>query len=114
MKKVSLFLVVCLFSLGSVFANDTTNGTEPSQGQKLAKQISSLLNKKNAFAENDLGHSADILFMLNNDMEIVVLSVNTDEKHIERFIKNKLNYQKVDLKTYKPGKKYTIAVKIAS
>ncbi len=113
MKKVSLFLVVCLFSLGSVFANDAVNGTEPSQGQKLAKQISSLLNK-NAFTENDLGHSADILFMLNNDMEIVVLSVDTDEKHIERFIKNKLNYQKADLKTYEPGKKYTIAVKIAS
>ncbi len=115
MKKVSVLLVAVLFlSVGSVFANNGKKGeAKPSKNLKLSEQIATLLNQ-NQFTENDLGYTAEILFMLNNDNEIIVLSVDTDKTNLDGFIKNKLNYKKVALKEHEAGKKYTIKVKIAS
>lgn len=114
MKKVSVLLVAALLlSTGSMFANDSKKGVEPTKDQNLSEQIGKFLNTNN-LTENELGHSAQVLFMLNSDKEIVVLSVDTDEERLEGFIKNRLNYKEVDIASYEEGKKYTVSVRIAS
>ena len=115
MRKVSLMLVAALLlSTGSIFANETRKDEKSSKAESLSEQIGNYLNSNN-FTENHQGDSAQVLFMLNSDREIVVLSVDTDKEKFESFIKSKLNYKVVELnKDYVVGKKYTVSVRIAS
>jgi len=114
MKKVSVMLVAALLlSTGGLFANDSKKGVKPSKSQNLSEQIGNYLNN-NDFDEKYQGHSAQVLFILNDDKEIVVLSVNTDKEYLESFIKSRLNYKVVDLNDYEEGKKYTVSVRVAS
>ncbi len=111
MRKISLVLVAAmLLSVGSVFANDSKKGAEPSKN--LSTQIVKLLDD-NDFNENFVGATAQVLFTLNGDKEIVVLSIDTDQDGLEGFIKNKLNYKQVNFTEYEKGKKYTVSVRIA-
>lgn len=114
MRKVSLMLVAALLlSTGSIFANDSKKGEEPSKAQNLSEQIGDFLYN-NDFDEKYKGHTAQVLFMLNDDKEIIVLSVETDKEDLEGFIKNRLNYKQVDFSNYEEGKKYTVSVRVAS
>ncbi|MFK7813969.1 MAG: hypothetical protein AB8B59_15845 [Maribacter sp.] len=114
MRKVSLMLVAALLlSTGSIFANDSKKVAEPAKTQNLSEQIGNFL-KSNDFDEKYEGHSAQVLFMLNDNKEIVVLSVETDKQNLEGFIKSRLNYKQVDLNNYEEGKKYTVSVRVAS
>jgi len=114
MRKVSLMLVAALLlSTGSIFANDSKKDEKPSKTQNLSEQIGGFLHSNN-LTENHLGQEAQVLFMLNSDKEIVVLSVDTEKDDLEGFIKGRLNYQAVEIGTYEEGKKYTISVRITS
>lgn len=112
MRKISFVLMAAmLLTVGSSFANDNpVKKDKPSKS--LTAQIGALLNNNN-FTENDEGKQAQVLFTLNDDREIVVLSVEADENtSLEGFIKSKLNYQEVDLANYEEGKKYTVSVRV--
>lgn len=114
MRKVSLMLVAALLlSTSSIFANDSKKGVKPTKSQNLSEQIGDYLSDNN-FDEKHQGHEAQVLFMLNDDKQIIVLSVDTDKEELEGFIKSRLNYKKVDLNNYEGGKKYTVSVRIAS
>ncbi len=112
MRKISLVLVAAmLLSVGGVFANDSRKGMEPSKD--LSAQIEKLLHN-NDFNDTYVGSTAQVLFVLNSDKEIVVLSIDTDQDGLEGFIKNRLNYKQVNFDDYEKGKKYTVSVRIAS
>ena len=111
MKKISVVLVAVMFlSTGNLFANKVTNGEDTSKS--LSVQISQMLSK-NTFTQNDVEQTAQVRFTLNNEHQIVVLSVETENTYLEAFVKDKLNYQKVDLEVYREGKIYTVPVRIA-
>ena len=61
-----------------------------------------------------LRSSAQVRFTLNNEGEIVVLSVDTDNERLESFVKGRLNYKKVEVAGAKEGEMFTIPIKIAS
>ncbi|WP_158973712.1 hypothetical protein [Cellulophaga sp. L1A9] len=109
MKKLSLVFVSALLLLtGSVLANDKKKSEEPKNN--LSTQIATLLSNSSLIVEDDL--TANVLFTLNEDREIVVLSVTTNSKAVEQFVKAKLNYQKVSLEDYREGRTYTVPVRI--
>lgn len=109
MRKLSLVVVAAmLLGTGNLLANDI-DSFEPSKS--LSLQISSMLSDNN-FSEFEDDLTAQVRFTLNNEGEIVVLSVSTDFDQMERFVKNRLNYQKVDLNNVEEGKVYTIPVRI--
>lgn len=111
MRKISLVLIVAvLLSVGNVFANDVK---EPNPSKQLSAQISQMLNK-NRFFEIAADLTAQVRFTLNNEQEIVILSVETEAIEMEEFIKARLNYKKVALPEYTEGKIYTIPVRIES
>lgn len=112
MRKLGVVLVAAmLLTSGNIFANDLKKGVKPSK--TLSAQISKLL-KVNSFGSTYDGAFAKVLFTLNNDKEIVVLSVNTDEKKLKSFITAKLNYKEVVLDNFEAGKNYTVSVRIDS
>ena len=109
MRKLSLVVVaVMLLATGNVLANDTTTENPT---KSLSSQISAMLSENN-FSEEQSDLTAQVRFTLNTDGEIVVLSVSTDFEKMESFVKNKLNYQKVNLNEVEEGKIYTIPVRV--
>lgn len=111
MRKLSLvFVAALLFATGNVLANDT-EGVEPAKS--LTGQIAKML-EDNSFSEMESDLTAQVRFTLNSDGEIVVLSVDTESVNLERFVKGRLNYQKVDISNVEEGKLYTVPVRIAS
>jgi hypothetical protein len=115
MRKTGLMLVAALLlSTGSLLANDSKSGLETSETENLSEQIGKYLNSNNSFDQNHIGYEAQVLFMINDDKEIVVLSVETSKEDLDGFIKSRLNYKQVDVSNYEPGKKYTVSVRVAS
>ncbi|WP_297765327.1 hypothetical protein [uncultured Muriicola sp.] len=109
MRKLPVVLAAALLlSAGNLFANDSkTNDPK----KDLAIQISQLL-KDNSFVINDHDLTAKVLFTLNKNKEIVVISVDTEDEILERFVKSRLNYQAVELAKAEEGKMYTVPVRI--
>jgi hypothetical protein len=109
MRKLSLVLVAAiLLSAGNVVAHEVRT-VDPSKS--LSVQISKLLSD-NAFTQDEVELTAQVRFTLNNQREIVVLSVDTETPVLEGFVKQRLNYKKVELETFNEGKVYTIPVRI--
>ena len=112
MRKFSLvFVTAMLLMTGSIFANNGDKGTEPSKKQ-LAAQIGALL-EGNTFIVEDHDMTANVKFTLNADQEIVVLSVDSDNPSLVKFVKGRLNYQKVETANFREGKMYTVPVRIS-
>ena len=110
MRKISLVLVAAmLLSVGSTFAND---GENENPSKSLSVQISELL-RDNSLTSKHVDMTAFVRFTLNEKREIVILTVNADNEVLEMFVKEKLNYQKVNVQKYKVGRAYTMPVRIA-
>ena len=58
--------------------------------------------------------TAEVRFIVNEKGELVVLSVETKDEILEGFVKNRLNYQKVQLKNVAPGRVYEIPIRITA
>ncbi|MCP4975804.1 MAG: hypothetical protein GY931_06545 [Maribacter sp.] len=111
MRKLSLvFVAAMLLVTGNILANDSVKD-DPTK--KLSAQIGELLDN-NYLTDDEVSLTAQVRFTLNNQGEIVVLSVDTDNKKLESFVKGRLNYKKVEVAGAKEGKMFTIPIKIAS
>ncbi len=111
MRKLSLvFVAAMLFATGNILANDSVEG-DPAK--KLSVQIGELL-AKNYLTDSQVHLTAQVRFTLNNEGEIVVLSVDTENETLESFVKGRLNYKKVDVAGFDEGKIFTIPVRVAS
>ncbi|MEO9891201.1 hypothetical protein [Aurantibacter sp.] len=109
MRKLSLVMVAAmLLFTGSIFANEVKSN-DPSKS--LTEQITEIL-KDNELSEYVVNQSAQVRFTLNNEGEIVVMSVDTKNDKLESFVKARLNYKKVELNEIKEGKLYTVAIRI--
>ena len=109
MRKFSLVLVAAaLLISGNFFANDSDK-TDPQKS--LTTQIHELL-KVNKLVVDNYDLTAKVLFTVNSEEEIVVISVETDDSDLESFIKSKLNYKKVELNQVVEGKMYRLPLRI--
>ena len=93
----------------AIFAN-APKKSEPTKN--LSSQIGSLL-QDNQFTIDDANLTANVLFTVNKNNEIVVISVDTENAVLESFVKGRLNYQKVEVAQNREGKMYTVPVRIA-
>lgn len=107
MKKFGLIILMSIMSTLAVSANN--DKSEKETASKLRNQIEVLLKSY----ENNLTNSlkATVKFIVNNKQEIIVLSVDTSDKNLSSFIKQRLNYKKVAVKEVKSLETYTIPVK---
>jgi hypothetical protein len=111
MRKLSYVIVAAmLLSTGSILAT-TTELREPIKG--ISAQIYEMLSD-NSFSEGEYNSTAQVRFTLNDEGEIVVLSVETESEDLERFVKTRLNYKKIEISNVEEGKLYTVPVRITS
>ncbi len=110
MRKFSLVLVAAaLFISGNLFANNSDN-TDPQRS--LATQIHELLKVNKLVVDNSEELTAKVLFTVNSEQEIVVISVETDDSDLESFVKSKLNYKRVELNEFAEGRMYRMPLRV--
>lgn len=109
MRKLNSIVVALALLVGTVtFANEkvTILETDPT-----SQELGELLENPAFLVLEDT--DAYVTFMINDEDEIVVLSVKTENEQIEKFVKSRLNYQKLE-NSLEHGKEYKVPVKIIS
>ncbi|NER14142.1 hypothetical protein GWK08_11870 [Leptobacterium flavescens] len=91
MKKLILVVLIAVLGTANTFASVPVE----TPAQKLRSEIIKLLDAPRINLEKE-ETIANIEFTLNSKNEIVVLSVESDNSQVERYVKNELNYQKVN------------------
>jgi len=114
MKKWSVLPVVAalLFSASALATEGKTVNAEPKS--KICTEIRALLKNNNiALGEAD-EKSAWVRFTVNEEREIVVLTVRTDDEVLERFVRATLNYHSVENTEVLPGEVFEVPIRFTS
>ncbi len=109
MKNLKLLvLALGLFTINISAAN--MNPIKPTD--ELRIEIVELIgsNYMNEMESDELG--AEVLFTVNNNKEIIILSVDSDDDLLESYLKRKLNYKKVNHRPSKNGEIYLLPVRM--
>jgi len=106
MKKINIFLAAIAF----LFVNNTAFANNNESGNPISNEIGRLLEKPSLEIEESM--DAVVTFIFNENQEIVVLSVDTNDSSIETYIKSRLNYKKLKSSGKSVNGKYVVNVKI--
>lgn len=109
MKKLFLSVIVTLF-MGAAFANPKyPNPTE--KFNETHKELSKLLNSFPTLEMQEEELLVRVKITLNEKHEIVVLNTSTANNDLNYYIKNTLNYQKIDSDELTVGKSFVFVVR---
>jgi hypothetical protein len=114
MKKWSVLPVMAalLFSASALATEGTTDNSDPKS--KICAQIKELLKDNNLEMGEQDEMNAWVRFTVNDEHEIVVLNVRTENEVLERFVKAKLNYHSVRETKMLPGRTYEVPIRFTS
>ena len=109
MKNVSVILVAVVLLFGTSIS---TAAVEIEKEKKTPSQeITNLLKDPNFLVENDV--DAYVTFVVNEENEMVILMVETEDSTIDSYIKSRLNYEKLE-SILVEGKEYRVPVRLLS
>ena len=107
MRKFKLMALALVIGTASLFA---ANGEDPKEANKqIRSQIVSLLQAPDFVIENET--TVMLTFTFSSQGEVVVLNVDSRDKNILNYVRENLNYKKVD----NPGERdklYTMPLKV--
>lgn len=108
MRTIKTLLLVVSITFSSVLWASTEK--DPTKSNVVVSEIKALLKKPKFILKNEVFTYVKIV--LNDNHEMVVLSVDSENFEIENFIKKRLNY--VKLKSYVKGdlKRFIVPVRI--
>ena len=108
MRKFKLMALALVIGTASLFAN---NGESDVRKKDMRIQIVKLLNAPNFIVENDM--DVTITFTFSSEGEIVVLSVDSTNRDVLNYVRENLNYKKIQ----NPGERdklYSMPLKLRS
>ncbi len=111
MKNFKTVITIFAISLSTVFAASASEKNKVTDQKTLRTEIVSLLGK-NIPMNIDKSYLAEVQFIVNNNNEVVVISVDSKTPEFISYVKNKLNYKKVNLKNIKKGEIYRMPIKV--
>lgn len=110
MKTIkALLLVVAIALSSSLYANDKPTKDTSSA---ISQEIGQLLKNPDFTVENDILANVKVFF--NDDNEIVVLTVNSESKDIDSYIKSRLNYKELSNDVNNKNRYYIVPVRITA
>ncbi|BAO74540.1 hypothetical protein WPG_0310 [Winogradskyella sp. PG-2] len=104
-----MLVLVVAVTFSSVLSA-STNPNEKAEPASISKSIGDLLQNPNFQLDETI--NAMVKIFINEENEIVVLSVDTDNKTVESFIKSRLNYKKLSKKAVGYSKSFKVPVKM--
>jgi len=109
MKNVKLFvLALGLFTLNLSAAN--LNPINPTDDLRI--EMVDLIGSNFMDEMMDGAYEADVMFTVNNNKEIIILSVESDNVQLVTYLKRKLNYKKINHRPGEYGEIYLLPVKM--
>ena len=106
MKTIkSITLALALLVGTTLFA--TNPNVDKVKNEKATQEIAQLLDAPDFDFES--GTAASVTFMVNSEGELVILSVTTENRQIEDYIKDSLDHKKLE-NTLDIGKTYELPV----
>ena len=107
-STIKMLLLAFAITFSSVMtANNEPTSKDP---RSLTEEIQNLLKNPKFVLESD--EFASVTLTFNRNSEIVVMSVDSESETVEYYIKNRLNYKKLDIGVDKINKTFIIPVKI--
>jgi len=124
MKNLKLFAVLLtIMSFSFLQANPVLNVNDKSSSfitnedpkpvvltEEIRQEIINLMDYHEIDHDKDL--IARVVFTLNKKNEIVVLYVLTDNRDVDHYIKQKLNYKKININVTQDGLIYHLPIKL--
>jgi len=103
MKKL-IIVAIALFTLNIAAA-------EPVKpNETLRSEIIELIGGKSPFDLKNDQQTINVIFTVNSKNEIIVLSADTNNEEMIKFVQRKLNYKKVNYKSTKAGELFLLPV----
>lgn len=107
--RIKTLVVALLFGFTGLISATNTNPTDKKEVKKIITTDVQKLLKDSELAL-EFNEDAVVKIMINKKNEIVVLSVDTKNDEIDTFVKGRLNYKKVSVKT--APELFTVPVKL--
>ena len=117
MKNFKTLITILTISIASILPASANADSDPKNPQTvhtaLRTEIAELLgNHDNTFEGQDL--HAEVSIIINNNNELVIVDVKTNNLKVDYFIKDKLNYKKVAIRGIAKGALFKIPLKMNS
>lgn len=109
MKKLKFFIVA--FTLLAVSTSAAVFGPIKPTNQ-LRTEIVDLLGPNCPYEYEKNECTAYVIFTVNTNKEIIILSVDSPNKKAESYLKNKLNYKKVSHKSTREGEIFLLPLRM--
>jgi hypothetical protein len=110
MRTIKTLLLIVALSFSSVLMASTNAEDKRTESDVIRVEIGKLLKNPSFAISDEL--VARVVFTLNNNKEIVVLSVDTDNYLVESYIKSRLNYKKINSTLLVSQEFYNIPVRL--
>lgn len=110
MKNFKSIIAIFAISVATVFSSYAGNENPPiKKTENLRAEIVSILGTQTPF-DIDQSSKAEVVFTVNDNNEIVVLSVASENSEFNSYVKSRLNYKKLGTKGVKSRALYTLPV----
>ena len=111
MKNLKLIAVVFAFAISAVSFATPFNTDNPLS--ELRDEITNILGDEFT-VDIDTEVKAEVRFILNDKNEIVIVSVISENSDLDRYVKSKLNYKKVNTSGIIEGKMYRMPLTVTN
>ncbi|WP_282044313.1 hypothetical protein [Winogradskyella flava] len=108
-KTLKMLVLVVTIAFSSVLSA-STNPVEKAEPTSVTETVGNLLKNPDFQFNEDIGAMVEIV--INQDDEMVVLSVDTKSETVEKYIKSRLNYKKISKEVLRNRKSFKIPVRI--
>lgn len=109
MKSLKLFvLALALFTINVSATN--LNPIKPND--QLRTEMVELIGSSYMDEMEVDEYKAEVLFTVNNNRELIILSVESEDYDLESYLKRRLNYKKVNHRPSENGEIYLLPVKM--
>lgn len=90
------------------------NGAPLKPDAQLRAELVELIGTEYPFELNEDTITAEIIFTVNNQGEVIILSIHSSNSLADKFIKRKINYKKVNFRVKKVGDIYLLPFKMVN
>lgn len=114
MKNLKTIIAVVAIGFLTILPTSANTSTEPVTKEAktiLRTEIVSLLGN-HSYDLSDQTLEAQVSVMLNNQNELVVVSVSSESETVTNYVKSKLNYKKITVNGITKGIVYRIPLKM--
>lgn len=111
MRNLKTIIAILAISIATTFSTTASEKNPSKITKELRTEIVSMLGNKISVDINK-NCTAEISFLINNQNEIVIISVDSSIDNLKSVIKHKLNYKKVSVKGTNKGEVYKMPLKI--